>query len=566
MSEIPTYGGKRILDYTRSFTRDRYARRHEDPRPNIVLLFTDEQRADTIGALGAEWMQTPNLDRLAAEGTAFVNAHTPNPVCVPARHNVVTGLPARYHGMADNQSAVIHRSIPRLPQLLADAGYHCGEVGKMHFQPPRTHHGFHRMQLMEEIPVSPADDEYLQYLRANGLENIRNTHGVRNLLYWQPQRSLVPEEHHGTSWVGDRSAEFIRDNAWRPFFLWAGWIAPHPPLNCPDRWAELYTGADLPEPTPPRENPNARLAHAMGQLDDPSPQKVRRLRELYYGAVSHVDHNVGKILQALEETHQAENTLVIFTSDHGEMLGDLGSWSKSQPTDASCRIPMICRYPGHFDPGDRRHEFADLNDLLPTILHAAGVDYPEDADIELPGESLLLPPGGEHKDRSVQYVENCAGRKRFVMLRDERYKFVHWYDGREEFFDLREDPDELVDLLAGTLSPEQRSAADRLRAQLLEYETRWGLPGCVVDGEFRTFEPTDPWLPGAPSLSWQFQNFPHGLSETDKARLDSEREEVLRATAKEPTVDLSRLNLGFYLSAGGDPSLVEEVRKGEETQ
>jgi len=446
MSE-PLFQGKPVREWTR-FQYDKY--RRPGAKPNIVLLFTDEQRYDTVRALGYRWMKTPALDRLCAEGTAYVNAHSPNPVCIPARHNLLIGLPARYHGMHDNISRVIPRSIPRLPQILAEAGYYTGAIGKMHFQPARTAHGFHTMQLMEEIPPCWYEDDYLAYLRANGYARLRNIHGVRNLLYWQPQRSLVPEKHHGTTWVGDRSVEFIRANAWRPFFLWAGWIAPHPPQDVPGRWAELYRGADIPEPYAPCEHPHRILA-GCGQ-DDPSEAKTRRLRELYYGAISHVDHNVGQILDTLDECGLAGNTLVIFASDHGDMLGDLGGWNKSMPNDPACRVPLLMRMPGRVRAGERISAFADLNDILPTILDAARVPYPADAGLELPGESLLAAPGAGHKDRSVQYAELQSGYKRWVMLRDERWKFVHWYEGREQLFDMVADPQERTDLMLRPLS------------------------------------------------------------------------------------------------------------------
>ena len=220
-----------------------FVQKRPEGRPNVVLLFTDEQRYDTIGALGCDYMVTPNLDRLVREGCAFTHACTPNPVCVPARHNLLTGLYSRDTGMSENQTAVMPPSIPRLPQILADAGYHCEVVGKMHFQPARTHHGFHRMQVMAELFRNVGDDDFAMYLRSVGLGHIRNIHGVRNLLYDQPQRSLLPEEHHGTTWVGDRAADCVRRNRNRPFFLWAGWIAPHPPFAPPADLADLYKDA-----------------------------------------------------------------------------------------------------------------------------------------------------------------------------------------------------------------------------------------------------------------------------------------------------------------------------------
>jgi arylsulfatase A-like enzyme len=562
VSEQPKkYCGKTIWDYTGPSQTDKYKR--PAGMPNIVLMTSDQQRHDTIGALGFHWMQTPGLDRLCREGTVFVNAYSSDPVCIPARHNVLTGLTARHHGMPDLRSHVVHRSIPRMPQILADAGYYCASIGKMHFVPARTPHGFHERQIMGEIPLHPCQDEYLQYLRANGYGHIRNVHGIRNLLYDQPQRSLVPEEHHGTTWVGDRSVEFIKENAWRPFFLWAGWIAPHPPFNAPERWAEMYKGADIPEPAPRRQNPPPGEAEAIEAGDYYDPAKTRRVRELYCGAVSHVDHNVAKILDTLDECGLAENTIIIYTTDHGECLGDWGRWSKMSSLDASCRIPLIVRMPGRAEAGVQRTDFADHNDILPTVLDAAGVDYPADSEYELPGGSLLTPAAESGKDRSVQYSEYGSEGKRWVMWRDVRYKYVHWYQGFDELYDMQEDPQELVNLLNGELTAEQAAVHERLRSQLIAHESRWGLKDHIEGDDFKLFEKSPEWLVGAPSRNWQFQSFPHILPEEERAVLNSEMDEVLQATSKEPALDLARLDLDFYLSAGGDADLVRHLRSQE---
>jgi len=548
----------KVSDYTFPL----FMEKRPDGRPNVVLLFTDQQRYDTIAALGYDYAITPNMDRLVREGCAFTHACTTNPVCIPARHNLLTGLYARHTGMATNTSAVIPREIPRLPQILADNGYHCEVVGKMHFRPARNHHGFHRMQLMEELFKNVGDDDFAMYLRSVGLGHVRNIHGIRNLLYVQPQRSLLPEEHHGTTWVGERAADCIRRNANRPFFLWAGWIAPHPPFAVPDNLADLYKGAALPEPTPLEENPNPRLAHARLSNDYDDPAKTRRCRELYMAAITHVDKAIGRVLAALEETGQLDNTLVILTSDHGEMLGDNGAWGKSLPNDPSLRVPLILRYPKRLKPGTVRSDFADVTDLMPTILDVCGIDYPGDYD--LPGESLLIPEGCGTRDRTVHYAENGSGRGRWVSLRGQRYKYNYWFDGgREELYDLEADPHEVNNLLHGTPDGEVLAVCERMRNELAAYEARYGLPGGVREGRLvPSDEPKrEMWPPSAKGLNWQFHTHPFNMPPEEAARYQSEKDEVLQATAKEPTLDLARLDLDYYLSAGGDPELVKAIRE-----
>lgn len=547
----------KVSDYTHPFFREE----RPEGRPNVLLLHTDQQRHDTIAALGYDWMMTPNLDRLVREGCAFTHAFTNNPVCVPARHSLLTGLTAKHTGMPSNNSHVIPHDIPRLPQVLADNGYHCEVVGKMHFKPhPRTHNGFHRMQLMEELFRHVGDDDFALYLQSVGLGHVRNIHGIRNLLYRQPQRSLLPEEHHGTTWVGKRTADAIRRSRNRPFFIWSGWIAPHPPFAPPTELADLYAGADLPEPLPDPETPNPHIAAGNERMDAATAEKVRRVRELYFASITHVDKNIGLVLQALEETGQLDNTIIIFTSDHGEMLGDCGAWSKSQPHDKSVRVPMIIRWPKGFEPGSVRDDFVDNLDLLPTVLDACGIDYP--VDMDLPGESLLIPTGTGLRNRDEHFMENGAGRGRTISLRGRRYKYNFWFaDGFEELFDLAQDPGEAHNLLAGEPGSEVMAAREMMRGRLSTYEARYGL----TDGSLTPSEQParEPWPPGTKGdwQNWQYHMHPYNMTREEAAQYTPEYEEVLQATREEPTVDLSKLDLDYYESSGGDAELREHLKK-----
>jgi arylsulfatase A-like enzyme len=548
----------KVSDYTFPL----FVRKRPADKPNILLLFTDQQRFDTINALGFDYMVTPNLNRLVREGCAFTHACTPNPVCIPARHSLLTGQYSAVHGMAENYGAVIPPQVPRLPRLLADDGYHCELVGKTHFTPPRTHHGFHRMQIMEELFHNVGDDDYATYLQSVGQGHVRNVHGIRNMLYVQPQRSLIPEEHHGSSWVAERSADCIRRNSRRPFFLWSSWIAPHPPFDVPDSFADLYKGADLPEPTPREERANPRLENHRLAGDYEDPAKTRRVRELYFASISFVDHNIGKVLAALEETDQLENTLILFTSDHGEMLGDNGGWGKQLPNDFSRRVPLIARYPARIPAGTIRHDHADLLDILPTCLDAAGVEPPADADF--PGESILIAEGQGKRDRTVHYMENGRGQGRVISLRGQRFKLNYWFDtGREELYDLQQDPAEIRNLLDADLAPEAASQYADLKRKLTDHESQHGWPDTVRDGKLVPWqgEKKETWPPSVAGLNWQFHTHPFNMPPEEGAKYQSEKTEVLQATKDEPALKLSRLNLDYYLSAGGDAELVEEIRR-----
>lgn len=536
-------------------------------KPNVIMLFTDEQRYDTIHELGAAHMITPTMDRLVREGCAFTNACTPNPVCVAARYNLLTGLYARHTGITGNNFATLPSPMPRLPQLLADSGYHCEVVGKMHFQPARTHHGFHRMQLQEELPRALGDDEYLQYLKTVGYGQIRNPHGIRDPLYHHPQRSPLPEEHHPSTWVGDRAADAVRRNANRPFFLWASWIHPHPPVAIPENWADLYKGIKQPAPTPRDPNASPALCASRHDNDLWSEADLLRFRELYYTCITLVDKNMAKVVAALEETGQLDNTLIILTSDHGDMLGDNGAFDKALPHEASRRVPLVLRYPKHFQPGMRRTDHADLMDVMPTILDVCGIPMPTGWDYA--GESLVLPPDASTRDRSVHYMEHLHGWERRISLRGLHYKYNFYYAGGiEELFDLHADPAEVNNLLHRTLTTETMRAYEQLKAGLLAQEARYGLPGCVADGKFVIPEKPkgDIWPPSRAGLDWQLAMHPFNMPAAEAAKLNSHGQEFLAAVKNEPTADLKKLDWDFYESSTRDNETRHTIKRHTELE
>jgi len=226
------------------------------------------------------------------------------------------------------------------------------------------------MELMTEVPAYREEDDYAMYLKQVGLGHIQNVHGVRNLLSMVPQRSLIPEEHHGTKWVADRAIDFLETNRGRrPFLLKASWIAPHPPFDVVNEFAELYRDQELPAERS-GTTPISALARENMLLGDlPNASYLRRMKELYFGSISHVDFHLGRILDTLEDTGLADNTVVLFTSDHGEMLGDY----------------------------------------------------------DLPGGSLLRPAGS--REREFQYMEYSAGSRSWISLRSSRYKHNYYYGG-----------------------------------------------------------------------------------------------------------------------------------------
>lgn len=510
-------------------------------RPNILLITTDQQRYDTIAAMGYDFMSTPNLDQLTKEGCCYPNAYSGNPVCMAARHNIITGLTARHHGFDDNyfedNPKVIPYHLPTLPQLLSDDGYDAIAIGKMHFQPCRRYNGFTKMELMEEIPRNLEDDEYAKYLKENGFGDIQSIHGVRHLLYMLPQRSLIDEQHHGSSWVAERSIRHLKENGGkRPFFMWSSFIEPHPPFDVPDEWADLYRGKALP-PLKVSNTPISEMAERKKCIADyPNETYLRRARELYYASISFADYNIGKIIRQLKDMGEYDNTLILFTSDHGEMMGDHGTFQKMLPYDGSARIPFIVRYPEKLREGSIDDRFVDLNDILPTVLDVAGIAYPN-PEI-LPGESIFTTKGT--KDRSVQYVENGREGRRWISLRNRHYKYNYYYGGgKEELFDLENDPNETTNLLYENPEPAVLAVKEELRARLTEFERRYGLEGYVKHNELAVF--TEP-----PRRFYRENNpplFPH----KQDGEFISLEEEIKRAVARESVVKLEELDIRYYV-------------------
>ncbi|MBU0607775.1 MAG: sulfatase-like hydrolase/transferase, partial [Armatimonadetes bacterium] len=321
-------------------------------RPNILLLFTDQQRADTIGALGNPVIQTPALDSLVREGTSFTSAYTPSPVCIAARCSLLLSQWPHQTGCTANIPMPQERT--SLMELLADAGYQTHCTGKMHFSPDsRKLWGYESRDYSEE---GMANDDFTAFLRSNGYDHIVDPQGVRSEYYYLPQPSQLPARLHNTTWVADRSLDFLqRRDTDRPFFLWSSFIKPHPPFEAPVPWNRLYKPTQMPMPFLPDGHEGLltywnRLQNRYKWRDRGMDlQLLRTMRAAYYACISLVDYNIGRILQYLRETNQLDNTLILFASDHGELLGDYGSYGKRTMLDPAARVPLLVRYPARFE-------------------------------------------------------------------------------------------------------------------------------------------------------------------------------------------------------------------------
>ncbi|MFP4579530.1 MAG: sulfatase [Candidatus Sumerlaeia bacterium] len=442
-------------------------------RPNVLLIQTDQQRWDALGAAGNPYIHTPNLDRLAASGALMENAFCNNPVCMPSRQSMLSGLYPSALGCNTNGVEMSENTLT-LQKVLQLVGYYTANIGKLHFKnhSNRDHREYHPAYNFDTLILSDEpgcyDDAYIKWVEEKAPEQVENCRvstppvSLMRKIDKQPRNTHEPyifegpEELTHSAFVAEETVEFIRQqpDGGRPFFAIAGFYAPHAPLNPPKRFVEMYEIESMPEP-------HQGDGEGRPDLADVDWKKVKAY---YYALVSHVDCEVGKILDALDETGLRDNTLIIFTSDHGEHLGDHCQVQKGPPGFDSCiHVPLIFSLPGKIEAGKRFGELVELVDLAPTVLDFCGIQTPP----EWQGKSLrALLEGREFEARDSVFFEFHAPYGTSTKgVRTHEYKYIATNGGQEHLYDLTKDPHELVNLA------ETRDAADLLhagRAELLK--------------------------------------------------------------------------------------------------
>lgn len=455
-----------------------------DNKPNILIILSDQQRYDTINAAGYDYMITPNLDKLASEGCVFNLAHSSNPVCMPARHDLLFGMPSGCHGYFQNGGGPVKDyGIPTIPRIFTENGYRTAAIGKMHFHPATMHHGYSEMYLMEELPNRRQDDAYASYLKENGQEKVENIHGVRPYAYHEPQNSQVDGELYETNWIKNKTIEWLDNNGDNPFMLCVGYIKPHPPWDVEKSYKGIYKDKNIKMPIrKSRLYPNSN-EYDEWYGDGDSIEEQRKIREAYYSCVTMVDDSVGKIIDHLRDIGKLDNTLIIYTSDHGEMLYDKGYYSKELPYESAVRVPMIVRYPSKFKMGSTCDALVNLIDIFPTCLDVAGLNYPS-CNYKLDGESLVDFYNGKEREYIISASGNL-GVRRFVMCRSKRYKYIYNYNcAFEEMYDMINDPQELNNIIEKMKDTEEYKS---MKNSVIEYEIKWGPDGSVENENLISF-------------------------------------------------------------------------------
>jgi len=489
---------------------------HGENRPparNVVLICTDQWRGDCLSIDGHPVVRTPYLDALATGGARFTRAYSATPTCVPARMALLTGLSQTSHRRVGYADGIPFDVETTMAGEFSRSGYQTQAIGKMHYSPERgrvgfddvlLHDGYLRFSRHRERPVDFYDD-YLTWLRDQAGESAVSDYfddGIdcnSNVARpWNRRESL-----HPTNWVVSEATRWLyRRDPSVPFFLYLSFHRPHPPYN-PPAWAfEQYLSAPDHEPPigdweqvlePMRQDhrPDAAVAHY-------DQQTMNRARAGYYGNITHIDHQIERFRATLAEFGLLEDTIIVFTSDHGEMLGDHGMWRKGYGYEGSARVPLIVSGPG-ISHGTVIDEIVELRDIMPTLLAAAGLPAPVDLD----GADLTsLLHADTHESlspRSHLHGEHVlTAQLSQHWIRSGRWKYL-WFshDGSEQLFDLAEDPQERTQLAhTAAATAESADALARCRTLLIE-ELTPRPEGFVADGSLVAGRPVRLLLPPA---------------------------------------------------------------------
>lgn len=401
-------------------------------RKNVLLFFSDQFRYDTIAGHGDPMIKTPALDSLLAAGTDFTNAYTPCPVCIAARFSLHSGL-APYENPC-NDNVPMPKGHPSFMGMLSGSGYQTHGVGKMHFEftgePNSILWGYDSRDVSEECN-NP--DDFRRFLDENGFDHVQDPQGVRSDMYYIPQPSQLPARLHNNTWVAQKSIDFLKNrDTEKPFFLMTSFIKPHPPFEAPVPWNKLYRCNQMEEPYRPEgfeellvyvnQVQNRYKGRAWGY----DVNLARMLRAAYYSCVSFVDYNIGLVLQYLRENDLLKDTVILFSADHGEMLGDYGSYGKRCFLDPSAHIPLILVDPDR-EGGKTCDAPVTLTDVLPTLLQNAGLPCPE----SYIGSSLWDIAEGKTDREFVcgQFNSEDAG---LYMIKTRQYKYIYSAADRKE--------------------------------------------------------------------------------------------------------------------------------------
>lgn len=454
--------------------------------PNVLLLMTDQQRWDAMGCSG-DWVETPNLDRIASEGVQFTNCVTTSPVCIPTRLSLATGLYPHNTGVWNNMKHTMPAETPTWMQAMRDAGYRTSLFGKTHLHPHngdlREREGLmntYGLDDVNEIGGPRASVNVLSYMTAEWEEkglwdayqaDYRERFSTKPYLV---RPSTLGLENYADVYVGQQAKQYLQNyDRQEPWCCWVSFGGPHEPWDTPEPYASLYDPEAMPEAVPrpsTGERPRGHLDRLMERMNPAfEPGEIGRLRADYAGNVTLIDAQIGEILDAIAARGELENTVIVHTSDHGEMNGDYGLIYKGNFLNGAVRIPLLVRTPDNTNAGSVCDSPVEWIDIGPTLVEMAGGEL---AHRQF-GKSLcpvLTQPEATHRDFAISEIQGE------IMLLNQEWKAALNTDGEVYLlFDVQNDPNE-TNNLAG--KPEVADAETALRLQILErlVQTQLGKP------------------------------------------------------------------------------------------
>ncbi|WP_167577414.1 sulfatase [Ammoniphilus sp. YIM 78166] len=425
-------------------------------KPNVLFIMTDQLRSDFLGYMGADFVRTPNLDRLASRGMVFTNCFTNSPLCAPARIGLAAGVNPGRLGALTNAS-YLPPHVPTFYQRFRDNGYRVGVVGKLDLAKPDPYNGRYgdRPRVYQWGFTHPEEVEgkmhaglfptpqgpYGFYLQDKGLydafyEDYQQRR--RTGFSLECEDSVLPTEAFADSYIGRRAATWI-DNVPEdfPWFYFVSFVGPHDPYDPPTAYAERYRGSEMPEAIKPALEGKPGWVHRRVKTED--AEKILETRRQYCASIEAIDDHIGMIMDSLERRGMLENTYIIFTSDHGEMIGDHGMYTKQVAYEPSIRIPLIIAGP-NIEAGRISEALVELIDLNETSCDL--VNLPPDGRLRdsLSFIHVLKGQGNQHRSDIVTCGDN------FQCIRTEQYKYIHNVNDIPELYDLQNDPNETVNI------------------------------------------------------------------------------------------------------------------------
>ncbi|MBW2623882.1 MAG: sulfatase-like hydrolase/transferase, partial [Deltaproteobacteria bacterium] len=440
--------------------------------PNIIYIFSDQHRGDTMGSVGHPVVITPHMDRIASEGVNFTRCSTNSPLCMPARASMMSGQYVCEHGVWNNNFQADPKG-PSHVRNIRDAGYHTGLIGKTHLwihgadRKEGETHTRHREHILKDwgfdyiheltgpIATIRNDSWYTDYLAEKGLLEKHREYMIAwrkgEALPWEEPPCPLDPEDHLDSYTGQKAADWITEyDGDKPFYLQVLFPGPHDPFDSPQKYRDMYDPKDMPlgnmdwpaEPVPPY----VQMVLNWSNLKGMTPEQKQLIRTYYYGKVTLIDEYIGKIYQALEDKGLLDNTWIVYNSDHGEMLGDHMMSHKIVFYDGAVRIPCVFRPPGGAD-GWQSRALTDQIDVAASLIDIAGAEPLENSD----GRSLIpqIEAGFDSPEAQMGKETVFSEVYGFTMVRNDRYKLVVQAENLRpiEMYDLEEDPGELKNLV-----------------------------------------------------------------------------------------------------------------------